>query len=107
MIPLPPGCRVNFAIYIELDQLTEEMIDWYEQVGGIITQKEHWNHRGEKGTVKFVQFGRSKPCHRRQDGTNGVRLHFHGDDASVASMFILKFHSNIQQTNLLNHMESA
>jgi hypothetical protein len=106
MIPLPPGCTVNFPIFIELNELTDEMVNWYEMIGGTVIEKDHWDYRGKKSTVKFVQYGQSKPCHRRQDGTQGVRLHFHGDDASVASMFILKFHNHVQQTNLNIHMES-
>jgi len=106
MIPLPPGCTVNFAIYIEIDQLTAEMVDWYEMVGGTVVQKEWWDHRGGKRLDKYVQYGKSKPCYRRQDGSGGVRLHFHGDDASVASMFIIKFLDHVEQTNLNSHMES-
>ena len=107
MIDLPPGCTVNYPIFVEIDQLTEEMIDWYKLVGGVITEKKHWNHRSREQTVKFVQYGRGKICYRRQDGTKGVRLHFHGDDASVASMFIIKFVNHIEQTNLNTHMDIA
>lgn len=107
MIDLPPGCTVNYPIFVEIDQLTEEMIDWYKLVGGVITEKKHWNHRSLEQTVKFVQYGRGKICYRRQDGTEGVRLHFHGDDASVASMFIIKFVNHVEQTNLNTHMDIA
>lgn len=106
MIPLPPGCSVNFAITVDISNLTDEMIAWYEMIGGIITEKAYWTARKES-VVKYVQYGKSKPCHRRQDGTKGVRLHFHGDDASVASMFIIKFLDYVEQTNLNIHMETA
>jgi hypothetical protein len=46
MIPLPPGCTVNFAIYIEIDTLTEELVEWSEMVRGTVFQKEWWDHRG-------------------------------------------------------------
>lgn len=106
MIQLPPGCSVNFAITVDISNLTDEMIAWYEMIGGIITEKTYWTNRKES-MVKYVQYGKSKPCHRRQDGTKGVRLHFHGDDASVASMFIIKFLDYVEQTNLNTHMETA
>lgn len=107
MIPLPPGCSVNFAITIDLTELTTEMVEWYELVGGIVTEKKHWNYKGREMIVKYVKYGKSKPCHRRQDGTTGVRLHFHGDDASVASMFIIKFLDYVEQTNLNTYMETV
>ena len=106
MIPLPLGCSVNYAITIDISDLTDEMIAWYEMIGGIVTEKVWWNFRKET-IVKYVQYGKSKPCHRRQDGTTGVRLHFHGDDASVASMFIIKFLDYVEQTNLNTHMETV
>lgn len=105
MIPLPPGCTVNYPIFIELDQLTEDMVAWYRLIGGTVTEKKYWTYQGRETVVKYVQYGKSKPCYRRQDGTDGVRLQFHGDDAHVASMFIIKFLEHVQQTNLDTHME--
>jgi len=106
MIPLPPGCSVNYAITIDLSELITEMVEWYKMIGGIITEKQYWT-RNKEITVQYVQYGKSKPCHRRQDGTTGVRLHFHGNDASVASMFIIKFLDYVEQTNLNTHMETV
>ena len=105
MIGLPPGCTVNYPIFVEINQLTDEIAAWYQQIGGTVIEKKHWDHRGRETTEKYVQYGKSKLCYRRQDGTNGVRLHFHGDDAHVASMFIIKFLEHVQQTNLDTHME--
>jgi len=35
-----------------------------------------------------------------QDGTNNVRLHFRGADASTASVFLLKFNEYVVRHNL-------
>ena len=36
MIALPPGCTVTYAVYVDVDYLTDEMVAWYELVGGTI-----------------------------------------------------------------------
>lgn len=100
MMALPPGCTVNFSIFIELDTLTDDMISWFVQIGGEVSEDTYWNIRGNRVTTKKVRYGKSKWSYRRQDGSYGVRLHFHGDDASAASMFLLKFHEHVQQQNL-------
>jgi len=107
MITLPPGCTVNYAIFIEIEKLTDEMINWYQQVGGTIHEDRFWNNYNKEMVKKSVKYGKGKLCHHRQDGTKGVRLHFHGDDASIASMFILKFLDHVQSTNLDIHKEHS
>ena len=104
MIALPPGCTVNYAIFIDIEKLTDEMIDWYQQIGGTVHEDRFWNNYNKEMVKKSVRYGKGKLCHYRQDGTGGVRLHFHGDDASVATMFIIKFLDYVQVTNLEEHM---
>jgi hypothetical protein len=91
---------VHYPIIIELKQLTEEMIAWYRLVGGHATVEEHYNHRGQKISRPFVQFGSGKKSYYHADGTNQVRLQFQGQDAPVATMFILKFLDHIANHNM-------
>lgn len=105
MIALPPGCTVTYAVYVEVDQLTDEMIEWYELVGGQITEDRYYDGRGNERTVKYVSYGRGKRCHRYNNGSKKVKLHFHGDDASAASMFIMKFFDHVEANNLQVVME--
>ena len=48
---------------------------------------------------------KGKRWHHHQNGAGGTRLHFHGDDASAASMFIMKFFDHITANNLREQME--
>ena len=109
MIALPPGCTVTYAVYVDVDQLTKEMIEWYELIGGNIYLDKWYNHRGQEKTLTFVSYGKGKRCHHHNngggEGSGGTRLHFHGDDASVASMFILKFLEHVTRNNLQDVME--
>lgn len=105
MIPLPPGCSLAHSIFFELEDLNEEMVDWFSTVGGEVITKNYYNHRGQPKEDVYVRYGKGKLCYRRQDGTNGVRIHFAGSDASVASMFLIKFMDKIQQHNLQEQME--
>ncbi len=105
MIPLPPGCTVTYSVYIDVDQLTDEMIDWYKLIGGKVWDDEWYDYRGRLKKVHYVQYGKGKRCHLFKDGTNGARLHFHGDDAPTASVFIIKFFDRVTNNNLQEQME--
>jgi len=107
MIYLPPGCSVNYPIYIEIKEMTNAIVDWYKLIGGSVTIDETYDNRGRKKEREFVQYGKGKKCHYRADGSNGIRLHFAGEDASVASMFIIKFMDVIEQHNLREQSERA
>lgn len=100
MIALPPGCTVTYSVWIDINGMTNDIIEWYRLIGGTVTTDSWHNHRGTKIEREFVQYGKAKRCHYRQDGTGGIRLHFHGDDASVASMFLLKFMDIVGNHNL-------
>lgn len=105
MIPLPPGCSVTHAVYIDIDQLTDKMIAWYRLVEGQVYEDTWYNHRGQQQSVTYVSYGKGKRCHHHHNGAGGTRLHFHGDDASAASMFILKFLEHVTRNNLQDVME--
>jgi hypothetical protein len=107
MIPLPPGCSVAYGITIDITAVTDELIEWYELVGGEISEKEVWTFRGRKQIVKSVKYGKSKLCHHRADGSGGVRLHFRGEDASTASVFLIKFYESVEQHNMKEMQDHA
>ena len=107
MIALPPGCTVNHAITMDVEGLTTEMIEWFAMVGGEGMTKKHYNYKGNEVTQVLVKYGRAKWCHYMQDGTKNVRLHFMGEDASTASMFLIKFNDNIINHNFrLDELEA-
>ena len=105
MIALPPGCSVTYAVWIDVDQLTAEMVEWYRLVGGIVRQDTWYDTRGRERSVYYVSYGRGKRCHHHHNGTGGTKLHFNGEDASAASMFIMKFFDHITANNLQQAME--
>jgi hypothetical protein len=105
MIALPPGCTVTYAVWIDVDQLTDEMVEWYVMIGGNVYQDRWYDHRGKENTVNYVSYGPGKRCHHHHNGAGGTRLHFHGDDASAASMFIMKFFEHITNNNLQEQMQ--
>jgi len=105
MIALPPGCTVNFPIWIDVDRLSTDMIEWYELIGGEIKQSAYYDHRGRERQEYYVRYGRAKFCHHHQNGSGGTRLHWHGDDAATASVFLIKFFDNVTQHNLREQME--
>lgn len=100
MIQLPPGVTVNYFIAFELDcVVTTEMAEWFDMVGGTVTQNSWYDSKGREKTVTNVKYGKGKGSYYRQDGSGGVRIQFHGDDAVTASVFLIKFMDHIQQHN--------
>ena len=102
MIALPPGCTVPHTVQITVSKLTDEMIEWYEMVGGEVTDVKtntYYHRTGKEITHKMVRYGKTKWCHRFQDGTSNVRLNFSGEDAYVASVFLIKFNDEIVNHN--------
>ncbi len=105
MIALPPGCTVVYPIWIDVDKLSDDIINWYEQIGGNKKVETFWCSRGKENNIPYVSYGRGKWCHHHQNGFDGVRLHFNGEDAHVASMFLIKFLDNVTNHNLKEQME--
>jgi len=99
MIRLPPGCTVAYNIVIDVTELTGDMVDWYRLIEGTVNHREVYNNRGVRILTPLVAYN-AKPCYHMQDGTNNVRLHFRGADASTASLFLLKFNEYVVRHNL-------
>lgn len=104
MIALPPGCTVTHAVWINIDQLTDEMVEWYAMIGGKVFKDTWQDKHGREQSVNYVSYGQGKRCHHHQNGTGGTKLHFHGNDASTASVFIMKFFEHITDNNLTEQM---
>lgn len=100
MIGLPPGCTVSYNVTVDITELTDDMIEWYNTIGGTVTEDKYYNHRGLEITKLYVAYNNYKCCHY---GNGFVRLHFLGKDASIASMFLLKFMDKVFQHNLKEH----
>lgn len=105
MIALPPGCTVTYAVWIDIKEMTNDVVEWYELVGGRHKVDSYFNARGKEINQEYVAYGNSKWCHYHHNGYGGIRLHFHGDDASIASMFLLKFMDIVENHNLKAVME--
>ncbi len=100
MISLPPGCTVTYAVWIDISKLSDEIIDWYKLIGGNTKTQIHWDMRGRKVDAVYVSYGKGKWCHRHNNGSSSVRLHFHGDDVGVATMLLIKFADLVENHNI-------
>ena len=100
MQALPPGCRVAYEIRFMVQELTDEMGEWFNMIGGSATMLKEYDWRGREHTVKQVQYGKAKPSYVTKDGTGLTLVRFDGADASTASMFLLKFMDQIETHNL-------
>lgn len=100
MIQLPPGCKVAYEIRFYVYELTDEMGEWFNLIGGRAEAVKWWDHKGREQLTKQVQYGKAKPSYKTQDGTGLTLIRFDGSDASTASMFLIKFMDQIQIHNL-------
>ena len=85
--------------------LTNAMGEWFLLQGGLCWAEEYFDHRGNSKSRRCVQFGKAKTSHHMMDGSNNVLVRFDGQDASVASIFILKFYDEILNNNIQDAME--
>jgi len=86
-------------IAIDLDEITEEMVEWYRDIGGKVNSRIESGSWGQTFTKNYLAYGNSKWCFIAQD-MQSARLHFCAEDASVALMFILKFDKHISKHNM-------
>ena len=100
MQALPPGCKVAYEIRFMVNELTYEMGEWFNMIGGQATRTQWWDSRGRTQYTDQVQYGKAKPSYKMQDGTGLTLIRFDGADASTASMFLIKFMDQIQTHNL-------
>lgn len=103
MIPLPPGCTVGYEIKFIVNELTDDMGQWFLLQGGEAWADEEWDARGRRQMVKHVKFGRAKASYKMQDGTGNYLVRFAGADASTASLFLIKFFDDV----ITNNMQEA
>jgi len=99
MMSLPPGCSVGYEIRFMVPTLTDEIGEWFNLIGGTATAIKEYDWRGKEHTVNQVQYGQAKPSYVTKDGTGLTLIRFNGTDASVASMFLLKFMDQIKSHN--------
>lgn len=107
MIPLPPGCRLVYEIRFMVRDLTDEIGEWFNMIGGSATRVSWYDHKGREQFTNQVQYGKAKVSHKMQDGTGQTLVRFDGADASTASMFLIKFMDQIVTHNLkeMEHYE--
>lgn len=99
-VTVPNGCSVHHPIVIDIEQLTDEMIDWYVTVGGEASSAIEWTARGQEISVRYVQYKQGKRSYCHRNGTKQVRLHFREEDAAVATLFLLKFDQYVIKHNI-------
>lgn len=100
MMPLPAGCSAGYEIRFYVTELTDEMGEWFTLIGGTTSQTKWYDHRGREQYIKHVQYGKSKSSYKTQDGTGLSLIRFNGTDASIASMFLIKFMDYVQSHNM-------
>jgi len=105
---LPPGCAVSHNIRVVVTALTDDMVQWFVDVGGAVTTDHQmasprnsfgYGKMQPEKIIKRVSYGRGKYCYRMQDGSQHILLHFQGEDGAVASAFMLRFNESIVSHN--------
>ena len=92
MMLLPPGCTVSYEIQITVN-LSADIVNWLLDVGA---EQDEQNCK--------IRYGQGRWSHNLNEFSHTTILRFHEDDASIASMLILKFNESIISHNL-NEME--
>lgn len=104
MIPLPTGCTRAYEITFKIRGLTDEIGEWFLLQGGRAWATEEWNYRGKRVLQPHVKFGRAKESYVTKDGTGLTLIRFAGEDASTASVFLIKFYDQIIEHNFEDYL---
>lgn len=104
MIPLPPGCKRAYEITFKVKSLTNEIGEWFLLQGGEAWAEEEYDWRGRLELHKIVKYGRAKPSYVTKDGTGLTLVRFAGEDASTASVFLIKFYDSIIDHNFKDYL---
>lgn len=104
MIPLPPGCKRTYEITFKVNQLTNEIGEWFLLQGGQAWAEQEYDWRGRQVLNKRVKYGRAKASYVTKDGTGLTLVRFAGEDASTASVFLIKFFDNIIEHNFEDYL---
>jgi hypothetical protein len=75
------------------------MLDWFGTIDGQVTSSTEYDYHGTAKVMNYVQYGKGKTSYYRKDGTDKIRINFHGDDAEAAYMFLLKFSELVDSHN--------
>ena len=105
MIPLPPGCTRAYEITFKVNTLTNEIGEWFLMQGGQAWALEDYDWRGRRTLQKYVKYGRAKASYVTKDGTGLTLIRFAGEDASTASVFLIKFFDNIIEHNFEDYLQ--
>lgn len=105
MIPLPPGATRAYEIRIKVRELTDDIGNWFEMVGGRAWGIQDFDWKGRPILNKNVQYGKTKPSYHLKDGTGNVLIRFAGEDASTASMFLIKFYDDVIEHNMQDYLQ--
>ena len=100
MIPLPPGVTINHEVALTLKGLTPALLEWFTEVGGVITEAEWYDVKGRKQTTPVLKFGNGRPSHKFNNNSGHYLLRFRNEDAGTALALILKFNDLIQSHNM-------
>ena len=87
-------------ITIVAKDLTKEMVQWYTEVGGRVTNDSWYNMRGQAVTISIVAYGQGRVSHRMQNDSGQYLIRFLGEDADVALLFLIKFSNYIFSHNM-------
>lgn len=105
MIKLPPGVTINRNARIVVWAVTPEMIEWWQEVGGVASVETWYDAKGREQQTTVLQFGRAKPSYKMQSGTGEVILNFNQEDSNTALMFIMKFSEDVNTHNLREYTD--
>lgn len=105
MIILPEGVTINRNARIVVWTVTPEMVEWWQQVGGVVSVESWYDFKGREQKTTVLQIGKAKPSYKMQTGTGEVILNFNQEDANTALMFIMKFNNEINTHNLREYTD--
>ena len=96
---ISPGVVALRPFRIHVNQLTQEMVDFWVAMGAEAQEigEQYYTMRGGHKTAKHyrIRMGNGDWSHKFNDGSDNYLIHMREEFAPEASLFMLKFHEAI------------
>ena len=100
MIALPPGVTINYEVILTLNDMPEDFLAWFEEVGGIVSHTEWFDMRGRPQRSPTIRYGTGRLSHKFNDGSGKYLVRFRSEDAGVALMLLMKWDNLVDSHNM-------
>jgi len=90
LISLPPGVTINYEVTVVVNDMPEDFLAWWQEIGGLISYGEYYDAKGRVTKTPILRYGVGRSSHKSA-GNPEFLIRFRGEDAGVALMMLMRW----------------